>query len=71
MAFAAMLLGLRKRLERKFKEAGAVSEETAVELRELNLDKMEQNTLQRLLNRTIKQTIEGRYYWPCKDKKHC
>jgi hypothetical protein len=59
----AMLLGIRKRIEKKFKEIGATSEDKAVELEKLRMDIREQNMFRRLLeNGVIKKTEDDRYY---------
>jgi len=60
----AILLGRRRRLERKFKEAGAISEEKALELEKLKLNGIELNILKHLTEKgIIRKTSDGRYYW--------
>jgi hypothetical protein len=59
----AMLLGIRKRIEKKFKEAGATSEDKAVALEKLGMDRREQNMFRHLLeNGVIKKTADNRFF---------
>ena len=64
--FVGFQIGLARVL-RKIKKAGAVSEETAKTAEELGL---REKDLKRL-KRWVKETPDGRFYVPCKDKKHC
>jgi len=70
MAEVAIWLAYGKRLREKLKSAGAVSEETAKPLKELNLSKREIRTLKRnVWAGKIKKTEDERYYVSCEEKK--
>lgn len=68
--YAAWMFIHGKRLRRKLKEAGAVSEETAKTIEELNLGDVEIRTLKRnVMIGKVKETKDQRYYVPCEDEK--
>jgi hypothetical protein len=79
MAETGFFLYYHRQIEKKLKEIGAISEETAEIPEQLGLSKPCMNFLQSPLRRKlaqiagdrIKETSDGRYYVECKDKKHC
>lgn len=79
MGETVLFLYYHKQIEKKLKEIGAVSEETAVRPDELGLSKPYINFLQSPLRRKlariargdIRETSDGRYYVICEDGKHC
>jgi hypothetical protein len=64
---AALPLLLRRRIKRKVKESGVVSNDTAKTSKEL---KTSESALDWLV-KDIKKTKDGRYYVECKNEKHC
>jgi hypothetical protein len=64
----ADLIALRTRIKKKFRQVNALSEENAVSLEELKLEKREISMFETLLKKgQIKKTADGRYYWAAKD----
>jgi hypothetical protein len=64
----ADLIALRTRIKKKFRQVNALSEENAVGLEELKLEKREIFMFKNLLKHNqIKKTADGRYYWSTKD----
>jgi len=60
-----IILGLRAGIKKKFKKLNAFSEETAINIEELKLEKREIFMFKNLLKHNqIKKTADGRYYWP-------
>jgi hypothetical protein len=82
MGETVLFLYYHKQIEKKLREIGAVSEETAVkpeELKNIGLSRPHLNFLKSPLRRrlaqiardNIRETSDGRYYIICEDGKHC
>jgi hypothetical protein len=82
MAGTGFLLYYHRQIEKKLKEVGATSEETAKTIEELKQHGLSQpcinflkdslrRGLARIAGNKIKETSDGRYYIECKDGKHC
>jgi hypothetical protein len=68
--YAAWMFIHDTRIRRKLKKVGAISEDTAKPIEELDLSEPEKRRLQQLaFIGKIKKTSDGRYYLPCEDEK--